>query len=287
MAVSGDESSSVGLSLPLGLLPCSVALTLCARFYAGYCGRGALCNHGGTVAGLRECLREIAGVLGDFAALALAIIDAYRLDWRAAYERVLGAVAVCGSYLTNYGLISPMGLLCLAVPVNTVLLWTRVSRDSPAEYALLLCQYMAIAFLFWQFYSVANNIAFHRFFSHRAFTTSRPVAFLLGVLGCTATQRGPLWWASTHRRHHKHCEAALDPHCPSRQGFCYAHLFWIMDRDNFVVRTAWVTEWLTAAPELLILDAFCFVVVDVWQEHAALLLQKHVFESVFGVKLPF
>ena len=43
---------------------------------------------------------------------------------------------------------------------------------------------------------------YHRYFSHRALRTSRPVQFLFAVLGASAVQRGPLWWASHHRHHH-------------------------------------------------------------------------------------
>ena len=38
---------------------------------------------------------------------------------------------------------------------------------------------------------------YHRYFSHRAFKTSRGWQFVFALLGASATQRGPLWWAST------------------------------------------------------------------------------------------
>ena len=47
---------------------------------------------------------------------------------------------------------------------------------------------------------------YHRFFSHRAFRTSRPMQFVFALLGATAVQRGPLWWASQHRHHHAHAD---------------------------------------------------------------------------------
>ncbi len=34
---------------------------------------------------------------------------------------------------------------------------------------------------------------YHRYFSHKAFATSRPVQFLFAVLGAASVQRGPLW----------------------------------------------------------------------------------------------
>jgi len=53
---------------------------------------------------------------------------------------------------------------------------------------------------------------YHRYFCHNAYRLSRPVQFLFAVLGSTAVQRGPLWWAAHHRHHHRYAVSA-------RQGF--------------------------------------------------------------------
>src|SRR5437867_4357984 len=65
------------------------------------------------------------------------------------------------------------------------------------------------------------TVGLHRCFSHRAFRTSRWFQFLLGAAGCTALQKGPLWWAAHHRLHHRHSDRAGDPHSPVRDGFWY------------------------------------------------------------------
>ena len=41
---------------------------------------------------------------------------------------------------------------------------------------------------------------YHRYFSHRAYKTSRVFQFGLAWIGCMAIQKGPLWWAAGHRR---------------------------------------------------------------------------------------
>lgn len=73
---------------------------------------------------------------------------------------------------------------------------------------------------------------YHRYFSHRTFKTSRPVQFLLGLLGLTAMQRGPLWWAETHRTHHRYTDTPNDLHSPHFQGFWYSHLAWPFAPQN-------------------------------------------------------
>jgi hypothetical protein len=47
---------------------------------------------------------------------------------------------------------------------------------------------------------------YHRYFAHRAYKTSRVFQFVLAWLGCSALQKGPLWWAAHHRRHHRHSD---------------------------------------------------------------------------------
>jgi stearoyl-CoA desaturase (delta-9 desaturase) len=69
---------------------------------------------------------------------------------------------------------------------------------------------------------------YHRYFAHKSFKTSRVFQFVLAWLACSATQKGPLWWAGTHRRHHRYADAPGDPHSP-REGFYYAHQGWVFD----------------------------------------------------------
>jgi stearoyl-CoA desaturase (delta-9 desaturase) len=73
----------------------------------------------------------------------------------------------------------------------------------------------------------AIGAGYHRYFAHRAYKTSRVVQFLLAFVAQTSAQRGALWWAAKHRRHHRHSDTALDVHSPRQRGFLYAHLGWI------------------------------------------------------------
>ncbi len=77
----------------------------------------------------------------------------------------------------------------------------------------------------------AVTAGYHRYFAHRSYKTSRTWQLVLAVLGATAMQNGPIWWASVHRRHHKDSDGPGDPHSPLRRGFWYAHLGWVFDRS--------------------------------------------------------
>ena len=74
---------------------------------------------------------------------------------------------------------------------------------------------------------------YHRYFAHKAFQTSRFGQFMFAILGATAVQRGPLWWAAHHRNHHAHSDQAIDAHSPVQHGFLWSHIGWFLSRANF------------------------------------------------------
>jgi stearoyl-CoA desaturase (Delta-9 desaturase) len=69
---------------------------------------------------------------------------------------------------------------------------------------------------------------YHRYFSHRAFKTGRAFQFLLALLGATAVQKGPLWWAAHHRHHHAYSDRPEDLHSPVQRGFWWSHMGWFL-----------------------------------------------------------
>lgn len=70
--------------------------------------------------------------------------------------------------------------------------------------------------------------AYHRYFSHRSYKTSRWFQFVLAWIGCSAMQKGPLWWAAHHRHHHKHSDQEDDPHSPIVRSVWWAHMGWVL-----------------------------------------------------------
>jgi stearoyl-CoA desaturase (delta-9 desaturase) len=100
---------------------------------------------------------------------------------------------------------------------------------------------------------------YHRYFSHRTFRTSRFMQFAFGVLGCSAVQRGPLWWAAHHREHHRHSDQEGDLHSPRLHGFLWAHLFWFLSPENAATNTKAVPD-LHKFPELRWIDRYDGVV---------------------------
>ncbi len=100
---------------------------------------------------------------------------------------------------------------------------------------------------------------YHRYFAHKAFQTSRLGQFIFAILGATAVQRGPLWWAAHHRNHHAHSDELADAHSPMQHGFFWSHIGWFLSTANFGTRLDRVKE-LAKFPELRFLDRFDIIV---------------------------
>ncbi len=100
---------------------------------------------------------------------------------------------------------------------------------------------------------------YHRYFSHRTFRTSRLVQFLMGVAGNSSAQRGPLWWAAQHRRHHSHSDEHEDPHSPHEHGVYWSHVGWLTVRANLTTDLRVVPD-LAQFRELRFIDRFDWLV---------------------------
>ena len=101
----------------------------------------------------------------------------------------------------------------------------------------------------------AIGAGYHRYFSHRAYSTSRVFQFVLAFLAQTTTQKSVLWWAAKHRHHHLHSDTAHDVHSPRHKGFMYSHVGWIFDRRHDTVDLVKIDDF-ARYPELMFLHRF-------------------------------
>jgi len=100
-------------------------------------------------------------------------------------------------------------------------IWSGVTWQS-----LTLC-----IVLYWvRFFAIGAG--YHRYFSHRAYSTSRIFQFFLAFLAQTSAQKSVLWWAAKHRHHHLHSDTEQDVHSPRHKGFLYSHVGWIFNRRH-------------------------------------------------------
>ena len=100
---------------------------------------------------------------------------------------------------------------------------------------------------------VVVTAAYHRYFSHRSYKTSRAFQFVLALGAQSAAQKGVLWWAAHHRFHHKYSDTQMDPHSVRTKGFWYAHVGWILS-PNWNATDLSVVGDLAKYPELRVLN---------------------------------
>lgn len=96
---------------------------------------------------------------------------------------------------------------------------------------------------------------YHRYFSHRTYSTNRFFQCVFAIIGMTAVQRGPLWWAAHHRNHHNYSDTEKDFHSPIRRGFWFSHIGWMTCPDNLVTDYSRIPD-LVKFPELVFLNRY-------------------------------
>ena len=156
-------------------------------------------------------------------------------------EAGVGSMPAEGGRCVEWVRIIPFIILhgmCLGV------VWVGWSRVAVAAAAAL---YFVRMFAITGFY--------HRYFSHKTYRANRFWQFVFAVLGNAAVQRGPLWWASHHRHHHRFADTEEDPHSPTRHGFWWSHIGWLTSDRHFPTRAKYVKDW-ARFPELVWLNRF-------------------------------
>ena len=150
-----------------------------------------------------------------------------------------------------------MHLVCLCAFFTGVSWWS-----------ILLCVGLYASRMF------ALTAGYHRYFSHRTYKTSRFFQFLLALLGTMAAQKGPLWWAAHHRRHHKYTDTEGDVHSPRQNGFWWSHIGWVIsdmydDTDWEAIKDfarypelRWLNKWHLVPP--IALGTICYFLLG-WE----------------------
>jgi len=116
-----------------------------------------------------------------------------------------------------------------------------------SQVVLALCVFLAMQFGF-------EGIC-HRYFAHRAYKTSRLFQFILAMWGSATGQKGMLWWADTHRQHHRHTDTPDDAHSPLHHGLWRAHVAWLWRPENMQAHPDRVKD-LRKYPEIVWLDRY-------------------------------
>lgn len=167
-----------------------------------------------------SCASRLLGWVDSYAASQHFHDDDQRLDW-----------------LRNLPFVV-LHIACLAA------WWTGVS-----PVALVV---MALLFVVRMF---AITAVYHRLLAHRAYQAPRWLTFFGSLVANSSGQRGPLWWASHHRLHHRDSDEAADIHSPVVHSFIHAHMLWFMTSGAFRTRLEMIPDFAQRV-ELRLLDRF-------------------------------
>jgi stearoyl-CoA desaturase (Delta-9 desaturase) len=88
---------------------------------------------------------------------------------------------------------------------------------------------------------LSMSIGYHRYFTHKAFETSRPMHYAIAILAQLGIFGSLRRWVAEHRRHHAHSDRSGDIHSPyfddhgtqltGFKGWKYAHLGWVFNHS--------------------------------------------------------
>jgi stearoyl-CoA desaturase (delta-9 desaturase) len=101
----------------------------------------------------------------------------------------------------------------------------------------------------------AIGAGYHRYFAHRAYSTSRAFQFVLAAMSQSTAQKSVLWWASKHRHHHLHSDTQYDVHSPRHKGFLYSHIGWVFARRHDATDLTKIADF-ARYPELMWLHRY-------------------------------
>jgi stearoyl-CoA desaturase (Delta-9 desaturase) len=160
----------------------------------------------------------------------------HRLNWNRTSDLMTRIRALLGT----------PGFLLMHIACPSVI-WTGTSRVS-----LIVCIALYLTRM------IGITLGYHRYFSHRTYKTSRTFQLILALLGASAAQQGPLWWAGHHRHHHRFSDTSNDSHSPSLKGFWWSHVGWILAPENKQTKYKLVPD-LLKFPELRFLNKYYFV----------------------------
>ena len=88
---------------------------------------------------------------------------------------------------------------------------------------------------------LSMSIGYHRYFTHKAFETSKPMHYAIAILAQLGIFGSLRRWVAEHRRHHAHSDRRGDIHSPyyddfgeetgGTKGWKYAHLGWVFSHS--------------------------------------------------------
>jgi len=92
-------------------------------------------------------------------------------------------------------------------------------------------QTVVVGLIFYYWSGIGITGGYHRLWSHRSYKASPGWRLFLLIGGSAAFQGSAKWWCRNHRAHHRYTDTDRDPY-NAKRGFFYAHLGWMLVKQN-------------------------------------------------------
>ncbi|KAL4578223.1 hypothetical protein LXL04_014343 [Taraxacum kok-saghyz] len=79
------------------------------------------------------------------------------------------------------------------------------------------------------------TLGYHRLICHRSFKVPIWLEYFLAYCGAHAFQRDPMFYANTHKNHHRYTDTYRDPVAPTH-GFWYCNMGWFFNNDHIAAK---------------------------------------------------
>ena len=88
-----------------------------------------------------------------------------------------------------------------------------------------------VGMIFYTLNGLGITVGYHRLFSHRSFTGSKSLQWVMAIWGAGAFQGSIKWWGRNHRIHHRYVDTPQDPYDATR-GFFFTHVGWMLRKAD-------------------------------------------------------
>lgn len=94
----------------------------------------------------------------------------------------------------------------------------------------------------WTAIGISTTAGYHRLFTHRAYEASWPVRLAFLCFGAASWEASAWRWTMDHHKHHRYVDTPRDPY-NIKQGFWYAHLWWLFREREYDHESALGVEY--------------------------------------------
>lgn len=81
--------------------------------------------------------------------------------------------------------------------------------------------------VYYFFSGLGITAGYHRLWAHRSYNATKPLEYLLALMGTSAVEGSIHWWARGHRAHHRYTDTDLDPY-GAHNGLVWSHIGWMI-----------------------------------------------------------